>query len=289
MKQPTMQPPHAPIAAMFSALFLALSAWSAQSQITQPPAVLTPPSQRISDEAIQADHATYEATQARIQAVNAAGRPLRDYHLAKAQCWLDVSWHEYTRNDRSAFPQLALSESAKLLNAIQAGVAPLPMDTPMINNAARLRQDLWAAAAGLRSHAGWSCAQAKAACAEVELVHAGNEFTQQQWRHAKPYVQIAEDLVAQSQVLAERCLPSPPPPPPVIVAVAPLPPPPPPNPPGTRWASRSPALFCLSTKPSPRPARYGYARATGLTNRMWSSIFCLTSATSTGSRTGYAV
>ena len=231
MKQPTMQPPHAPFAALFAALFSALSAGSAQSQITQPPAVLTPPSQRISDEAIQADHATYEATQARIQAVNAAGRPLRDYHLAKAQCWLDVSWHEYTRNDRSAFPQLALSESAKLLNAIQAGVAPLPIDTPLVNDAARLRPDLWSATAGLRSHAGWSCAQAKAACAEVELVHAGNEFTQQQWRHAKPYVQIAEDLVAQSQVLAERCLPPPPPPPPVIVAVAALPPPPlPPSP-----------------------------------------------------------
>lgn len=219
MTQPTMPPRFA----LLTVLCFALTAGPALSQSTAPPAVLTPPSLRISDEAILADHKTYEATQARIQAVNDAGRPLRDYHLAKAQCWLDVSLHEYTRNDRSAFPQLALSESAKLLNAIQAGLTPLPMDTPLINDAARLRPDLWSAAAGLRGHAGWSCAQAKSACAEVELVHAGNEFTQQQWRHAKPYVQIAEDLVAQAQVLAERCLPAP-------VALAPPPPPPPPPP-----------------------------------------------------------
>lgn len=78
---------------------------------------------------------------------------------------------------------------------------------------------------GLRGHAGWRCAQAKAACAEVELVHAGNEFNQQQWRHAKPYVQIAEDLIGEARVLAEQCVP--PPAPPVAAAVPiPLPPPP---------------------------------------------------------------
>jgi outer membrane protein OmpA-like peptidoglycan-associated protein len=57
----------------------------------------------------------------------------------------------------------------------------------------------------MRSHAGWSCAQAKTACAEVELVRAGNEYNQQQWRHARPYVQIAEDLVEQAQAAATAC------------------------------------------------------------------------------------
>ena len=41
-------------------------------------------------------------------------------------------------------------------------------------------------------------------------MHAGNEQAQQGWRHAKPYVQIAEDLIAEAQVLAERCDPAPP-------------------------------------------------------------------------------
>ncbi|MCE2909429.1 MAG: hypothetical protein LW712_11355, partial [Burkholderiaceae bacterium] len=165
---------------------------------------LNPPAARISDRAIQADHRAYEALQGRIKGLNDRGRPVRDYHLAKAQCWLDVSFHEYTRNDRGAFPQAALTESEKLIVGMEQGAAPLPMDTPLVAGAARLRPDLWARAEVLRGHAGWQCAQAKAACAEVELVHAGNEINQQQWRHAKPYVQIAEDLLGEAQALADR-------------------------------------------------------------------------------------
>jgi OmpA-OmpF porin, OOP family len=188
---------------------------------------LTPPDQRISDRAIAADQQTYEALQARLRAVNAAGRPLRDYHLAKAQCWLDVSFHEYTRNDRGAFPQEALAQADALARGMETGQPPLTMDTPLVAGAERLRPDLWAQASALRGQTGWRCAQAKAACAEVELVHAGHEQVQIGWRQAKPYVQIAEDLLAEAGNLAARCDPPPPPVPPVVV----LPPPPPPVPP----------------------------------------------------------
>lgn len=190
---------------------------------------LAPERARIADSVIQRDHATFEAVQARIKAVNDRGRPLRDYHLAKAQCWLDVSFHEYTRNDRSAFPQDALTESDRLIALLEAapGAEPLsgPWDTPLVNDAARLRPDLWAQAARLRAHPGFACAAAQVACAEVELVHAGNEHNQQQWRNAKPYVQIAEDRLAEAVVRADRCLPPPPPPPtPIVVPpVVPLP------------------------------------------------------------------
>ena len=200
---------------------------AAQAQTT-----LTPPAQRISDEAISADQAAYEGLQARIKALNDRGRLVRDHHLSKAQCWLDVSFQEYTRNDRSAFPQGALAESEKLIVALERGASPLPMDTPLVNGAARLRPDLWAQAEGLRSQPGWRCAQAKAACAEVELVHAGNEHNQQGWRHAKPYVQIAEDLLAEARAQAAACVPPPEAPPvkaPVVVAAAPVPPPVPPT------------------------------------------------------------
>lgn len=196
---------------------------------------LTAPDQRITDRAIAADQQTYEALQARLRAVNAAGRPLRDYHLAKAQCWLDVSFHEYTRNDRGAFPQAALGEADLLArgmeNASTSGQPLLGMDTPLVAGAERLRPDLWAQAQGLRNQRGWRCAQAKAACAEVELVHAGHEQAQIGWRQAKPYVQIAEDLLADARHLAERCDPPPPPPPPPVVLPPPPPPPAPPAPP----------------------------------------------------------
>jgi OmpA-OmpF porin, OOP family len=53
----------------------------------------------------------------------------------------------------------------------------------LVNGAAKLRQDLWTNIEILKSHKGFSCAAQKVACAELELVHAGNEHNQQQWRH----------------------------------------------------------------------------------------------------------
>ncbi|HVK53001.1 MAG TPA: OmpA family protein [Pseudoxanthomonas sp.] len=172
-------------------------------------AALAPPDQRISDESIYADHATYQATQDRIEALNSAGRPVRDYHLAKAQCWLDVSFHEYSRNDRSDFPQAALDQSGQLLTAMEQGTEPLPNETPLVNNARRLREDLWQRLGAIHGTPGFTCAQQAVACGEVELVHAGNEFNQQQWRHAKPYIQMAEDLTNQAEALARGCTPEP--------------------------------------------------------------------------------
>jgi outer membrane protein OmpA-like peptidoglycan-associated protein len=217
---------------------------SAQAQTAQ----LTPAPQRISDEAIQADHQVYEALQRRIKALNDGGRRVADYHLTKAQCWLDVSFHEYTRNDRSLFPQAALGEAEKLIAAMEKKLSPLPMETPLVNDAARLRPDLWAATAALKSGSGFQCAEQKIACSEVELVHAGNEFNQQQWRHAKPYVQIAEDLVAQAQTLAASCHPP-------IASVA-QPPAPLPTP-GIEWVAHVVFAFDRSGEADVHPASLG--------------------------------
>ena len=166
---------------------------------------LAPEKARISDPVIQADYDGYLALQERIKKLNDGGRRVADYHLSKAQCWLDVSFHEYTRNDRGPFPQAALTESEKLVVAMERGVTPLPTDTPLVGEAVMLRPDLWERARALRGEGGFECAAQKTACAEVELVHAGNEHAQQQWRHAKPYVQKAEDLLAQASSEASSC------------------------------------------------------------------------------------
>ncbi|MFT3665545.1 OmpA family protein [Piscinibacter sp.] len=175
----------------------------------QQPATLAPEAARISDGVIQQDHKVFETVQARIKSLNDGGRRVADYHLSKAQCWLDVSFHEYTRNDRSQFPQAALTESDKLVIAMENKVQPLPMDTPLVNGAARLRPDLWERLTVVQRSSGFNCAMQRAACAEVELVHAGNEFNQQGWRHAKPYVQMAEDMVAEAEQRASTCNPAP--------------------------------------------------------------------------------
>jgi OmpA-OmpF porin, OOP family len=189
---------------------------------------LAPAADRLADPVIQADLKGYARMQDRIKALNDVGRPIRDYHLSKAQCWLDVSFHEYSRNDRSAFPQEALDEAGKLIAAMEQQRAEmLGFETRLVNDATRLRPDLWARSEALRQGPGGDCASAKLACAEVELVHAGNEFRQQQWRHARPYIQIAEDLIAEASQAAERC----PKPQPVVAAEAAqqlnCPPPPP--------------------------------------------------------------
>ena len=176
--------------------------------------------QSMTDEAIHADYGNYAAQLGRIKAVNDTGKHrVASYSLAKAQCWLDVSLHEYSRNDRSNFPAAAFDESFKITEFLGKGGTAADaknpaLQTPLVNNATKLRQDLWDAADKLKGHAGWRCAEQKTACAEVELVHAGNEFAQQEWRHAKPYIQIAEDLIGDAQKAADACVPPP-------VAVAP--------------------------------------------------------------------
>jgi outer membrane protein OmpA-like peptidoglycan-associated protein len=194
-----------------AAAALAAASLSAAAQDTK----LAPQQARISDPVIQADYDGYLALQERIKKLNDGGRRVADYHLSKAQCWLDVSFHEYTRNDRGPFPQAALTESEKLVVAMERGVTPLPTDTPLVGEAVMLRPDLWERARALRGEGGFECAAQKTACAEVELVHAGNEHAQQQWRHAKPYVQIAEDLLARASSEAAGCRDAP-----VVVPVA---------------------------------------------------------------------
>ena len=192
-----------PFPALRPMLAVALSLWAGSTFAQQ--VQLTPQAQRITDQAIHADLGGYEHLQGRIQGLNDAGRPIRDYHLSKAQCWLDVSFHEYTRNDRSDFPQQALTESEKLIVDMEGNVAPIPTDTPLVNGAKYLRDDLWQRLKVIHGTPGFACAQQKVACGEVELVHAGNEFNQQQWRHSKPYIQIAEDLVNEAEALARQC------------------------------------------------------------------------------------
>lgn len=96
-----------------------------------------------------------------------------DHHLSKAQCWLVVSFHEYTRNERAPLPQAALTESEKLVVAMERGMTPLPTDTPLVGEAVMLRGDLWERARALRGEGGFECATQKTACAEGEPVRLG--------------------------------------------------------------------------------------------------------------------
>ncbi|MDC8772824.1 OmpA family protein [Roseateles albus] len=172
---------------------------------------LNPPEARITDARIAADLTLFDAQQQRLRQLNESGQlPLSGYSMAKAQCWLDVARHEYARNDRSAFTQEALTQSEQIARYLaQGGVPQAASDpallTPLVNGAARLREDLWAALEGLKTAPGARCVQGLVACAEVDLVHAGNEENQLQWRHAAPYIGMAEGRLQRAQEGAAAC------------------------------------------------------------------------------------
>ena len=159
----------------------------------------------MTDESNYHDMTVYQVLEARLKGLNEHGHRLGDYDMSKAQCWADVSFHEYSRNDRSPFPDLAVAQSEAIIEALENSKTPSP-DTPLINDATRLRPDLWARLNQIKAGPTLSCAAQAVACAEVELVHAGNEYNQFGWRHANPYVEMAEDLTAQAENEADPLL-----------------------------------------------------------------------------------
>lgn len=160
---------------------------------------------RVNDATIKADQDSFNRLRKRHEDLANAGNPVSSYGMAKAMCWQDVAFHEYTRNDRSAFPELALKESSKLMDLIAAKQS-IPQDTPLLNGAKRLREDLWQRAAKLKGDAGYSCVADRVGCAEVRLSHAGHEYVQGagfreegSWRYATPYIAIAENLLTSAE------------------------------------------------------------------------------------------
>lgn len=160
---------------------------------------------RVNDATIKADQDSFNRLRKRHEDLANAGNPVSSYGMGKAMCWQDVAFHEYTRNDRSAFPELALKESGKLMDLIAAKQS-IPQDTPLLNGAKRLREDLWQRAAKLKGDAGYSCVADRVGCAEVRLSHAGHEYVQGagfreegSWRYATPYIAIAENLLTSAE------------------------------------------------------------------------------------------
>jgi OmpA-OmpF porin, OOP family len=197
----------------------ALLAACSSAPKTESGGLLAAPAKRMNDETVLADQKAFNTLRVRHEDLNKAGNPLSSYGMAKAQCWQDVAFHEYTRNDRSAFPELALRESVRLMDAI-AAKQTVPQDTPLLDGSVKLREDLWERAGKLKSHKGYECVADKVACTEVRLSHAGHEFVQAggfrqegSWRYANPYVRIAEDTLLRAKREADACSP-----PPVVVA-----------------------------------------------------------------------
>ncbi len=185
-------------------------------------------SDRITDDVIAEDLATMDRLQTRLAAVNAGGVPIGSYHFSKAQAWIDFARNEYESNDRTGVIEAALRQAYLLIQALEARRTDISMDTPIIVSSRMVREDLWQKAAQMKAHKDFRCAEGTLAEWEVMLVRSGHEMEELGWRHAKPYIQKAEELALLTQQKVDACLqpvvkaPPPPPPPtpaPVVVAI----------------------------------------------------------------------
>ncbi|PTQ91155.1 OmpA family protein [Agitococcus lubricus] len=161
--------------------------------------------QRISDQVIGRDLQAMKGLQDRIAKLNNNGVGAENYYLVKAQAWLDFAMHEYYENDRSLVIEHALEQSAGLIAEMEAANNNITLDTPIIPESQRLREDLWIIAAQLKQHQGFSCAAAPLAEMEVRLVWAGHENKEMGWRHAREHFAAAERLAKQAKKLADNC------------------------------------------------------------------------------------
>jgi len=249
-----------PLVPLFLGLVLACG-----TAMAAEPQQLTPQSERIADGKISKDRKTFESMQARIRTLNANGVPVSNYHLAKAQAYLDVALDEYLENDRSSFVEQALGESNTLLRALEAGeknlsLATYPLDVDKNSKSGtaasktsenRLRPDLWAQAERIKQHEQFACAAEPTAQFEVELLQAIHEDRLGGWRRTSPYIAIAESLAARAQEALDVCVASAKvaaPVAPTAVVKAPEPVPVPPNPPAP------PAAAVAVVEPARPPA-----------------------------------
>jgi OmpA-OmpF porin, OOP family len=183
--------------------------------------------QRITEEKVLADRKTMDALQQRLRKLNESGIPQNNYPLAKAQCWLDTAKTQYHENDRTGYIEESLTESQKIIAALEANkAANAGLDTPLVARSTRLRDDLWLELGKYKNNAATlSCNARTVACAEVRLVRAGHAEEQTGWRAATPHVMMVEDglrragveAAACAQPLVARAAPAP------LVAVAPTP------------------------------------------------------------------
>lgn len=161
------------------------------------------------------------------------------YHLNKAQAWLNLSRDFHFEGYGLSATNAAYEEAEKIIKALEEGKAP-SLDTAMIQNATKLRTDLWdIATARKATPALLSSAAREVAYCEVYLVRAGYaEANLGGKARVTPLIGMAQDICAAAKDKPSCPVPvaAPAPPPAAVPAPAPVapvvaaPPPPPPAP-----------------------------------------------------------
>ena len=160
---------------------------------------------RISDRAIVIDRRYMSSLRERMLAINSGGVAANNYHLNKADAWLDFATEEYANNDRSGIVERVLEQSVELIRGLEAKQKNLSMNTPILVGSRKIRDDLWQRAQRFKSHDGFRCVEGSVARLEVQLVWAGHEEQDGGWRNARPYIEIAEEMAERIELGLNRC------------------------------------------------------------------------------------
>lgn len=147
----------------------------------------------------------FQQLHTRLATLNVNGISLANYHLAKAQAWLEFSKEEYFDNDRSGIVESTFAEALGLIEQLEAGVmTPLSMSTPLLEGEARLDLKSWQVVEELKVQK-LSCAGNLIARLEVQLVHVEHELHELGPIHALPYRQAVQRMV--EEIKAVDCQP----------------------------------------------------------------------------------
>lgn len=124
------------------------------------------------------------------------------YRPAKALAWLDFAMHELLEEDRIGIVEQSIAEAERLLAAETTEAA---FETPMPKGTERVREDLWAKTTELKKSNNFGCAAREIAQLEVQLIWAGHEKWESGWSHARPAVEVADNLAYDAEMAQRNC------------------------------------------------------------------------------------
>jgi hypothetical protein len=136
----------------------------------------------------------YSELNDRLERLN-TGNCANVYYLHKTQAWLNFSRDLYHEGASQTSVKAAFTEAEKIVKALEAGVTPSP-DASMIQDAAKIRLDLWEIVANRKRELGLSSTAARdLAYCEIYLISAGHAQTNLGGiARVQPLISMAQDI-----------------------------------------------------------------------------------------------
>lgn len=167
---------------------------------------LHPLRDRLSDEAIARDRASFDAVDARLAAYDTVAVPRRVYAQAQAKAWLALARDAYARNDRSGLCETAFDQAIALTSGLDARTTTLQAPPRIIPGASRVREDLWQLSDSLKRTEALRCVAADLGVLEVTLVRAGHEAVLCHASEPHPFAAAAASQAAEIRRKADECV-----------------------------------------------------------------------------------